>query len=99
MNRDRALEILTTLRPSLEERGIAHAAIFGSVGRDDAREASDIDVVVTPSRRRRLDLIDLGGVQTILDEGFAGVSVDVVVEPVRRRDLKAAVERDRVDAF
>jgi predicted nucleotidyltransferase len=99
MNRDRAIDILRGLRPRLEARGIVHAAIFGSVGRDDAGGASDIDVVVVPEPSRRLDLIDLGGVQTLLDEGFDGVAVDVVVAPVRQSTLREAIERDRVNAF
>jgi uncharacterized protein len=99
MTRDRAIEVLRSLRRHLEARGIAHAGIFGSLGRGDTGPVSDIDVVVTPSEDRRLDLIDLGGVQTLLDEGFGGVSVDIVVEPVRRPELRDAIERDRVDAF
>jgi len=54
---------------------------------------------VTPAEDRRLDLFDLGGIQTLLEEGFAGMEVDIVVEPIRQPRLRAAVERDRVDAF
>ncbi len=99
MNRARAIEVLQTLRSRLEARGIAHAGVFGSVGRDGAGGSSDIDVVVTPAVNRRLDLVDFGGVQTLLDEAFGGIAVDVVVEPIRRPELRAAVERDRVNAF
>jgi len=99
MNRDQALAILRRLRLALEARGIAHAALFGSVARDEAGAASDIDVVLTPSPERRLDLIDLGGVQTLLDESFAGFEVDVVVEPVRQPDLRRAIDRDVAHAF
>ncbi|MGA2287961.1 nucleotidyltransferase family protein [Bradyrhizobium sp.] len=99
MNRARAIEVLQTLRPLLEARGIARAGIFGSVGRDMAGARSDIDVVVAPAADRQLNLFDLGGVQTVLEEGFAGMEVDVVAEPIRQPELRAAVERDRVDAF
>ncbi len=75
------------------------AGLFGSIGRDMAGSRSDIDVVVTPAADRRLNLFDLGGIQTVLEEGFAGMEVDVVAEPIRQPELKAAVERDRVDAF
>ena len=87
------------LRLALEARGIAHAGLFGSVARGEANGASDIDVVVTPAPKKRLDLIDLGSVQTLLDESFAGLDVDVVVEPVRQPDLRRAIQRDRADAF
>jgi predicted nucleotidyltransferase len=99
MDRARAIEVLRMLRPRLEARGIARAGIFGSVGRDMGRAGSDIDIVVAPVEDRRLDLVDLGGVQTVLEEGFAGMAVDIIVEPIRRAELKAAVERDRFDAF
>jgi predicted nucleotidyltransferase len=98
MNRDHALAALRRLRQPLLARGIAHASLFGSIARGRARENSDIDVVVTPVVGARLDLIDLGGVQTLLDESF-GRDVDVVVEPVRKADLRAAIEQDRIDAF
>lgn len=99
MNRSVAIEVLKKLRSRLEARGVAHAGLFGSVARDAASERSDIDVVVTPRPDHRLDLVDLGGIQTLLEEGFAGAQVDVVVEPIVRSGLKRAVERDRVDAF
>jgi len=99
MNRERAIEILIGLRLDLEARGIAHAGVFGSVGRGDAEERSDVDVVISLVPGRRLDIIDLGGVQNLLDEGFDGISVDVVVEPVKLPALRAAIQRDRVDAF
>lgn len=94
-----ALDILRRLRQPLVARGIAHAALFGSVARKDATEQSDIDVVVTPRQGARLDLFDLGGIQIILDEGFPGYDVDVIVEPVRKLELRQAIERDRVHAF
>jgi prevent-host-death family protein len=98
LNRDGALAILRKLRASLEARGIIHAALFGSVARDEAVCESDVDIVVTPAAGRKLDLIDLGGVQTLLDEGF-GLDVDVIVEPVRKPELRRAIARDRMDAF
>ena len=65
MNSARAIEVLNRLRPRLEARGIVHAGVFGSVGRDRAGASSDVDVVVTPAEGRRLDLIDLGGVDKV----------------------------------
>ena len=98
MNRDRALAILRQLRAPLEARGIVHAGILGSVARDEASARSDIDIVVTPVKEGRLDLIDLGGIQTVLDEAF-GFDVDLIVEPVKKRELLRAIERDRANAF
>jgi predicted nucleotidyltransferase len=99
MNRDTALSILRSLRSRLEARGIAHAALFGSVARGEAGACSDVDVFVTPQSGRRLDLIDLGGVQTLLDESFSGFSVDVVVAPVKHAALQRHIAQERIDAF
>ncbi len=98
MNRDYALAILRRLRAPLNARGIAHAALFGSMARGQEGAQSDIDIVVTPVAGRQLDLFDLGGVQTLLDESF-GCDVDVIVEPVRRPELRRAIAQDRADAF
>ncbi len=98
MTREHALATLRRLRLPLEARGIAHAALVGSVARGQDRDNSDVDVVVTPASGRRLDLIDLGGVQTLLDDGF-GREVDLIVEPVKKPELRKALAQDRLDAF
>ncbi|MEX2494825.1 MAG: nucleotidyltransferase domain-containing protein [Woeseia sp.] len=99
LNRARALEILRQQRSRLESRGISHAGVFGSLARDEAQASSDIDIVVTPASGRRLDLIELGAVQSLLEDAFAGFDVDLLVDPIRRPDLLAAVSRDRANAF
>jgi uncharacterized protein len=98
MNREHALNILRGLRAPFAARGIAHAAIFGSVARSKEDVLSDIDILVTPADGARLDLFDLGGIQSVLEEAF-GSEVDVVVSPVRRGKLRAAIARDRAVAF
>ena len=46
MSRDEILARLREFEPALRERGIAHAALFGSAARDDYGPASDIDIMV-----------------------------------------------------
>jgi uncharacterized protein len=99
MNRELALSILRNLQPSLEGRGVAHAGVFGSVARGDARSTSDVDVVVTPGHGRKFDLFELGGIQELLERSFDGMRVDLVAEPVSSTALQNAVLRDRVNAF
>ncbi|MBY0422982.1 MAG: nucleotidyltransferase domain-containing protein [Parvularculaceae bacterium] len=99
MQRDDVLRKLKSLKPVLEARGVAHAGVFGSVARGEARRSSDIDVVVTPKPGARLGLFDLGAIQTAIEEAFEGKRVDVVVEPVSGAALREAIRRDRADAF
>ena len=98
MDRERALNILRDLQAPLAARGIAHAAVFGSVARDEGNRRSDIDVFVTPFEGAQLSLFDLGGIQTILEEAFRA-DVYVVVSPVSDAALRGAISRDRADAF
>lgn len=99
MDRQRAIIVLQSLQGSLNARGIAHAALVGSVARGQEHAASDIDIVVTPQPGRKLGLFDLGAIQSILEAGFGDRRVDVIVEPIRRDDLRERTRRDRVHAF
>jgi hypothetical protein len=46
MSRDEILARLREFEPALRERGIAHAALFGSAARGDNGPESDIDIMV-----------------------------------------------------
>lgn len=97
LDRRTAISVLKSMRAELQGRGIARLGLFGSVARNVARPTSDIDVVV--SLGRKLNLIELGAVQSLLEEAFRGVAVDVVVEPIANVALRRAVQAERVDVF
>lgn len=46
MNREQALAILSELREPLRQMGVTELALFGSVARNQAGAASDVDVLV-----------------------------------------------------
>jgi predicted nucleotidyltransferase len=46
VRRDEVLARLAAHWPELTERGVARLAVFGSVGRDEARADSDVDLLV-----------------------------------------------------
>lgn len=106
MRRDEALERLRQHRAQLASLGVTHAYLFGSVAKDTATAASDIDVMVDldegPGGRKPLfSAFDVGGIQYELTQIF-GRPVDVVVrrdalQPGKR--LKAVAESQLVDAF
>lgn len=106
MRRDEALRRWRENRDGLAALGVVHAYLFGSVARDLATTASDIDVMVDldegPAGRKPLfSAFDIGGIQSELT-GILGRPVDLVVrrdalQPGRR--LRAVAESQLVDAF
>jgi predicted nucleotidyltransferase len=85
--RERILEIA-------REHGASHVRVFGSVSRDDANPASDVDLLVHLDENRTL-LDQIALIHAL--EDFLGCRVDVVddeaVSPILRGDILAqAVE-------
>lgn len=94
MNRTQTLQLLTEHKPVLAERfGVARLALFGSVVRDAAKEASDVDVLVGfdgPATSARYF-----GVQFYLED-LLGRTVDLVTEKALRAELRPFVEKEAV---
>jgi len=49
------VERLRSLEDALAEQGVAHLAIFGSRARGDAREESDLDLLIDVAPGRKSD--------------------------------------------
>ncbi len=94
MNRTQTLQLLAEHKPVLAERfGVARLALFGSVVRDVAKEASDVDVLVGfdgPATSARYF-----GVQCYLEDSL-GRTVDLVTEKALRAELRPFVEKEAV---
>ncbi len=59
-HKDKILSILREIAPVLSERyGVTRIGIFGSVARDDASEASDVDIVYEMSRPNLFTVVHL----------------------------------------
>jgi len=68
--------------------------LFGSTVRDEAREDSDIDIIVSfdgPATSKQYF-----GVQFLLEDEL-GKSVDLVTEKVLRPELKAFIENEAIN--
>lgn len=106
MRRDQALELLRHHRPRLAKLGVRHAYLFGSVAKDTATNASDVDIMIDleegPGGIKPLfSAFDLGGIQYELAQ-ILGCRVDVVVRGdvlKAGKLLKFAAETQLVDAF
>ncbi|MBX3728173.1 MAG: nucleotidyltransferase domain-containing protein [Candidatus Sumerlaeia bacterium] len=90
MNRDQALSILRECKPAFERKySVRRLGLFGSVARDEARDDSDIDVVIDLPPH---DLWTMVGLRLELEEHL-GASVDLVRY---RGDLPPRLKR-RID--
>jgi len=86
-------------RAALELEGVQHVSVFGSVARGDAREDSDVDVLVDKAPGARFSLFNLVGVQEILQEAL-NRKVDVMTrETLMTSRIRKNVEPDIVRAF
>jgi putative addiction module CopG family antidote len=87
---------LKALEPELRERGVASAAVFGSVVRGQAGPDSDVDVLIGIDPLAAFDLLDLVGIKNLLTDRL-GRPVDVVdrdaLKPQLRDNIVAEAER------
>jgi len=73
--------------------GVASLALFGSVARDQAGPASDVDVMIDV--RAPFDLFDLARVHLRLEE-ILGCKVDVATEGGMRPRYRERIESDLI---
>jgi predicted nucleotidyltransferase len=93
LQRDEISRILRAHRADVEEFGVTSLAIFGSAARDEANEASDVDVLVeflvAPTFKRYMGL-------KFLLEDLLGRPVDLVSRGALKPRVRPYVEREAV---
>jgi uncharacterized protein len=89
----KVIATIRAIRDSLEDEGVEHLDVFGSVARGDAGPESDIDVMITPREDARFSLFNLSAAGSYLEDALAR-KVDVItpytVENSKR--LRAVLE-------
>ena len=68
MNRDDIIAKLRLAAPTLKAEGVTKLAIFGSRSRGDARDGSDLDVLVEVAPDSSFSLLNLIGVEHIIED-------------------------------
>jgi predicted nucleotidyltransferase len=94
-------DVLNTLRSHEQELrriGVAHAAVFGSVARGDARADSDIDVMVELDDGHPMGIFEYARLQLYINEILKGAA-DVVNRRTLKPLLRDSILREAVHAF
>ena len=93
MSRDEVLRILAEHKTEIQEMGVKSIAIFGSTARGEAREDSDVDVLVEFSSQATFDgYMDLKAyIESLLNR-----SVDLVTHRALKPRVKQVVEKEAV---
>jgi predicted nucleotidyltransferase len=98
MDSSKALETLRRSERALRERGVSHAALFGSVARGNHRPDSDLDIMIEIDPDARITVFDY----VELKEYIAGLfeeSVDVVNRDALKSHIRPAALADAIYAF
>ncbi len=94
MRRDEVLMLLAKHKPELIRLfGITDLALFGSIARDEARDDSDVDVMVEFDGRSTAKRYF--GVQFYLED-LLERPIDLVQKDVVRAELKPYIEKDLI---
>ena len=97
MQRDNVLKILAEHRDELRQQfGIKSLALFGSVARGKATEASDVDLLV--EFERPVGLFHFFTVQHYLEDILGVAQVDLVMPDALHKELKEGILREAIHA-
>lgn len=98
MNREQVIATLRSHEPALRNLGVRHAALFGSVARNEATPKSDIDIMVDIDPEAPIGVYEYVGIMHYLGDLFP-VPVDVANHKTLKPYVRPNAERDAVYAF
>ncbi|MGB3831648.1 MAG: nucleotidyltransferase domain-containing protein [Mesorhizobium sp.] len=94
-------EIIARLRQdadAIRKMGATSLYLFGSAGRDEARQDSDLDLFIDYDPARRFSLIDLVGIKQFLEERMAA-EIDITTRDSLHPLLKDEIEQSAIRVF
>ena len=97
MKRDQVLKVLAANREHLKEFSVKSLAIFGSVARDEATDASDIDVLVEFEEDKPVGLFGFIRLMHFLQE-ILGCKVDLATPDALREEMREQILKEAIRA-
>jgi predicted nucleotidyltransferase len=98
MKREEIIARLRENEAALRQRGVAHAALFGSRARGDQGAESDTDIMIEFDPAARITVFDYAGLKNYIASLFDG-RVDVVNRDGLKPYVKPAATADAIYAF
>jgi predicted nucleotidyltransferase len=98
MTREDAIGHLFEQADAIRALGATSLFLFGSMARDEATLASDLDLFVDYDRNSRFNAFDLVGIKLLLEEKL-NLPVDVTTRDGLHPMLRADIERAAVRVF
>lgn len=95
---DQVLAVLRAHEADLKQKGVARAAVFGSVARRQPHADSDIDIMVELDPANVPSLFTYIGIAQEL-ETWIGRRVDVTIRERLKQYIRPSAEADAVYAF
>jgi uncharacterized protein len=98
MNRDQVIATLRAHKRELRDRGVLHAALFGSLARGEEKASSDVDILIELETDAPIGLFEYVGIEQYLGDLFDG-RVDVANRTSLKAHVRPSAERDAIYAF
>lgn len=89
-------QIKNKILPILKQAGVKKSSLFGSYVRGEAKEDSDIDILIEPPKK--MSLFDLAGLKLDLEE-VLGKEVDIITYNSIHPLLKGYILKDQIKIF
>jgi predicted nucleotidyltransferase len=98
MTRQEAIAVLVANRDALVARGVRHAALFGSVARDEGHPGSDLDILIELDPNAKIGIFEYVGIKRYIADLFPD-PVDVVDRRGLKPYVRPSAESDAIYAF